>query len=221
MTATAAAVKPKRTSGPSTWRHASNARRSRKLDRKTRQTNCSNVFRWYRAGWGRYTQPDPLGVTEELNVFSYAVGNPISFIDEYGLRARLPQPGPPPAEICPFPQQAPGRPGWGGRVGAIMILLDVLFTPGELNPIEFENQRPYCNPCYEAAGKKKGGWICRASCNTTIFDRQPDITYPDRLYGDGVGSTETEACQAAKTVATSSAPRGSYGRHCQCRCRKL
>lgn len=24
-----------------------------------------NVFRWYRAGWGRYTQADPLGQVEK------------------------------------------------------------------------------------------------------------------------------------------------------------
>jgi hypothetical protein len=62
MTATAAAVSPKRTSGRSPWLATSNARRSSKLDRKTRPTNCSNIHRWYRSGWGRYTQSDPLTV---------------------------------------------------------------------------------------------------------------------------------------------------------------
>lgn len=62
MTATATLVSPKRTSGRSTWRAASNARRSSKLGRKTRQTNGNNIFRWYRNGWGRYTQADPVGV---------------------------------------------------------------------------------------------------------------------------------------------------------------
>ena len=87
MTATAAAVKPKRTSGPSTWRRASNARRSRKLERKTHQTNCSNMFRWYRAGWGRYTQVDPFAdpTWREPNVFAYVRQNPLRSSDPLGL----------------------------------------------------------------------------------------------------------------------------------------
>src|SRR3954454_74256 len=60
MTAIAAEVKPKRTSGRSRWRAAGNVRRVRKLDRETRPTDSNNIFRWYRAGWGRYTQVDPL-----------------------------------------------------------------------------------------------------------------------------------------------------------------
>jgi hypothetical protein len=79
MTATATRVSPKRTSGRSTWRATSNARRSSKLAWETRQTNCSNIFRWYRSGWGRYTQADP------LNLGSLAGGLARS---EYLLRKR-------------------------------------------------------------------------------------------------------------------------------------
>ena len=77
MTAIAAAVKPKRTSGRSRWRAASNVRRVRKLDRKTRPTDSNNIFRWYRAGWGRMTQPDPLepgglGVFSDSELLTFA-----------------------------------------------------------------------------------------------------------------------------------------------------
>jgi RHS repeat-associated protein len=44
-----------------------------------------NIFRWYRGGWGRYTQPDPLGITTSLNVFAYTDGRPLSFSDPLGL----------------------------------------------------------------------------------------------------------------------------------------
>ena len=51
-----------------------------------------NGFRWYRAGWGRYSQADPLGggnlfrgldVPESL--YEYAQGNPLVFFDPLGL----------------------------------------------------------------------------------------------------------------------------------------
>jgi len=59
-----------------------------------------NIFRWYRAGWGRYTQFDTWyvsnfprwmrhGVSKAfLNPFEYASGNPISLIDPYGLETK-------------------------------------------------------------------------------------------------------------------------------------
>ncbi|HEX6641193.1 MAG TPA: RHS repeat-associated core domain-containing protein, partial [Thermoanaerobaculia bacterium] len=44
-----------------------------------------NVFRWYRSGWGRYTQVDPLGIGPDINLFRYAVGNPLTSVDQLGL----------------------------------------------------------------------------------------------------------------------------------------
>ncbi len=47
-----------------------------------------NIFRWYRYGWGRYTQTDPLWDprrTAELDPYAYVVGNPARFSDPVGL----------------------------------------------------------------------------------------------------------------------------------------
>ena len=59
-----------------------------------------NVFRWYRAGWGRYTQADPLDVDAftpvrerqrtARAVYEYATGNPPRFIDDKGLKPSCP-----------------------------------------------------------------------------------------------------------------------------------
>jgi len=44
-----------------------------------------NIFRWYRSGWGRYTQADPLGLGAGLNAFSYADDDPLDTLDPLGL----------------------------------------------------------------------------------------------------------------------------------------
>ncbi|MCE7957650.1 MAG: RHS repeat protein [Acidobacteria bacterium ACB2] len=67
-----------------------------------------NIFRWYHANWGRYTQPDPIGATSNQgglrlfparqvgpvavpspggSLFSYAEGNPTRLIDPTGEQA--------------------------------------------------------------------------------------------------------------------------------------
>ncbi|HEV2721302.1 MAG TPA: RHS repeat-associated core domain-containing protein, partial [Thermoanaerobaculia bacterium] len=45
-----------------------------------------NIFRWYRSGWGRYTQPDPFGLFGSMNLYSYANGDPVLAIDLLGLK---------------------------------------------------------------------------------------------------------------------------------------
>jgi RHS repeat-associated protein len=44
-----------------------------------------NIFRWYRAGWGRYTQADPATFEGGLNLYAYALDNPIVRYDRNGL----------------------------------------------------------------------------------------------------------------------------------------
>lgn len=106
-------VNAKRTSGPRTSRRAANVWRASKLERKPRRTTCSNIFRWYRAGWGRYTQADPIGLAGGVNVYGYARGNPMLLIDPTGLQGRLveppvePYPGDP---FSPVPEGCSGGP---------------------------------------------------------------------------------------------------------------
>jgi RHS repeat-associated protein len=44
-----------------------------------------NIFRWYRAGWGRYTQADPLYMKSETSLYAYVDGNPTRWKDRQGL----------------------------------------------------------------------------------------------------------------------------------------
>jgi RHS repeat-associated protein len=45
-----------------------------------------NIFRWYRPAWGRYTQTDPLGLGNAINLYSYGADRPTILIDPFGLR---------------------------------------------------------------------------------------------------------------------------------------
>jgi len=44
-----------------------------------------NIFRWYRSGWGRYTQSDPIGLAGGMNLYSYAGDDPVGYTDPLGL----------------------------------------------------------------------------------------------------------------------------------------
>lgn len=44
-----------------------------------------NVYRWYRGGWRRYTQADPVGLDTGLNLFAYVKANPAVVADPLGL----------------------------------------------------------------------------------------------------------------------------------------
>ncbi len=59
-----------------------------------------NVFRWYRAGWGRYTQADPLGLNGGFNHFAYVLGNPNSVADPLGTEPKFPQFPPSTTDDC-------------------------------------------------------------------------------------------------------------------------
>jgi RHS repeat-associated protein len=68
-----------------------------------------NVFRWYRAGWGRYTQTDPDRDVARFHPYDYANGNPPRWTDPRGLKVFNmfevppnipPMPGPIPDKSC-------------------------------------------------------------------------------------------------------------------------
>ena len=49
---------------------------------------ANNVFRWYRGGWGRYTQADPRGIEPDPNLYGYVGNNPVTRTDPFGLDYR-------------------------------------------------------------------------------------------------------------------------------------
>ena len=49
-----------------------------------------NIFRWYRARWGRYSQTDPSGLAPDQNLFRYVKSNPVRLTDSRGLQTSGP-----------------------------------------------------------------------------------------------------------------------------------
>jgi RHS repeat-associated protein len=70
-----------------------------------------NIFRWYRSGWGRYTQADPIRLSGGLNLYGYASGDPVDILDPRGLKTfnwswgGPPRSSPDPAGSCRRPGQ--------------------------------------------------------------------------------------------------------------------
>jgi hypothetical protein len=62
-------------------------------------------------------------------------------------------------------------------------------------------------------------WTCVARCNLHVYD--PGYTgTQQRVSGRGWGNSEDEACLDAQKAAKRKAPRGTYPRHCHCRCER-
>lgn len=116
-----------------------------------------NIFRWYRAGWGRYTQPDPIELLAGANLFSYTLGNPIRYSDRFGLlRGPMPTPTVPYPQTLPPPACAPEPSTWspGMLSGVGTTLWAFFFDPPALNQAgaELPDPRPgRCRGCPEGA----------------------------------------------------------------------
>ncbi|MBU6429464.1 MAG: integrase core domain-containing protein [Cyanobacteria bacterium REEB65] len=88
--------------------------------------------RYYDPGLGRFSQQDPLGLMSDLNLYRYALGNPLDYLDPSGDFNTVPQPttSDPSAEVT-YSGQGGGDPGL-----ALVNLALFLPTDGESVAIE-------------------------------------------------------------------------------------
>jgi hypothetical protein len=148
---------------------------------------------------------------DRSNIYAYGNGNPISNVDPDGLQSVLPGMTPPPLIL---PPTSPSYPS-----------VTPPYVPDSSRP-ESRPDRPDSRPDRDDAGdcprSAAGGgrWTCTAQCNVQVIDTSLDGKVPGRVTGSGTGKTEPDACDAAKKDAVSSAPVGTYARHCKCSCSK-
>jgi RHS repeat-associated protein len=100
-----------------------------------------NIFRWYRSGWGRYTQADPIGLVGRE--YPYASNNPILHTDMLGLRdTGVALRRPVFRDVC-----TRGARGIAGAAGRALGLITMILAASDANPVEFEEGRGECVVC--------------------------------------------------------------------------
>ncbi len=154
-----------------------------------------NIFRWYRYGWGRYTQTDPLtfdrysgglargSAVLPANVFGYSNANPLYFVDRRGLFS--PEQG-----LCVLGHTATGA-LVGGIIGGVLGCATGLITVPVIGP----GAIPACLVGAEAGaavgagvgaffGSVAGTLDCDKCRTKTQAPPFPITTVPCRLYGE-------------------------------------
>lgn len=179
---------------------------------------------WYRPydpNLGRWLSRDPIGLTGGLNLYGYVGNDPTNFIDPDG---RMPL-------VVPLIIAA-GETAVSGE-GLLAGGLGICILTGwcRPDPTPFpqpgpapvpdapapDAPAPYEGPmCRTDDSNKPWGvsrlWKCEATCNMDSLGQ--------RITGFGQGSSEHAACRAAQKDANSRVPRGSYKRHCDCKCKR-
>jgi len=129
-------------------------------ERKWEAEERYNIFRWYRACWGRYTSADPMGIDGGVNLYDYAIENPLLYQDSLGLKAtplpRPPVPRPAP-EICPKAKPAAPGPPW---MAPLLMAVTIFFDATPISPNEYKEPR-YCGSCDDPNDKVER---CKKAC---------------------------------------------------------
>jgi RHS repeat-associated protein len=129
-----------------------------------------NNHRWYRPGWGRYTQSDPIGLAGDINPFRYAWDSPVEFSDPTGLDVYIgerPIPG--------FPGNVEPFHNWPTPVHTFLIIDPLNHLRGEQRPNLDDSSLIFI------AGLHTGGWYLGGALFCSSHRELFEIGNPKRI----------------------------------------
>jgi RHS repeat-associated protein len=100
-----------------------------------------NIFRWYRSGWGRYTQVDPIDMPGQE--YAYGSENPARYSDRLGLFNT----GQAAKQVARQAFNGCEKEASSSLAGPIAMAIVALFQAEDANPQEFEDQIKPCKKC--------------------------------------------------------------------------
>jgi RHS repeat-associated protein len=162
-----------------------------------RDYDLETNLRYYRARYydqtgGRFISEDPIRFYGGDNFYRYVLNNPANLMDPTGY------------------QEATGVGCLFGPIGCVV--------GGTIDVAEWLIPAAVAGMAYSSCKANQGRWHCTAKCHINNFSNLPNI--PDFVTGEGWGSSEAEATNAAQKDANSRVPRGTYKRHCDFKCEK-
>lgn len=155
-----------------------------------------NFFRFFSPSIGRYLTSDPIGIRGSLNLYAYALNNPIRYIDPLGLKRWNPFGmrdwclNKPKYDRC----MAAVRQQYMEDVSEALRILQVNLRRAQ---IEFNECFDDCNEDYVIHRSDRELWYCRIKCHTDLYSDVTNarIAYSARLItAAGVYSVGANYC---------------------------
>lgn len=146
---------------------------------------------FYQPSTGCWPNRDPIGEIGGINLYQFCLNNSVNRIDIHGLQSN----------VISIPAMIES--GWTAKDIAEVAGITVAGATALI-------------AAYQASNPSKGSckWTCFAKGNVQAIGNTTGL--PANVYGFGAGASESEACLAAKRMATQSTPRGGYPRHLRC-----
>ncbi len=180
-------------------------------------------MRYYDPNLGRYITPDPIGLAGGMNPYIYTGGDPVDWVDPWGLMTQ---------DITPWDdwdniyEGGGAGPGFGSAGGGALTGLGIAAGVGHYlfgdDPESYINEDGTVRdkPAVDDTCEEKGKWKCEG------YGQYDQIGTPKHVrrgstWHVAYGNTEALAAQAWKNKVQAAAPPGFTARHIKPRCKKV